>query len=254
MQKIRPAGRALVSIHDVMPATLEQTEAIIRFLGAMGIFRLTLLVVPGKDWSAAEISQLRQWQSAGLELAGHGWFHRVHRRETIRHRLHDRWFSRNEAEHLSLETKAVRDIILCCYRWFCRVGLRPPLLYVPPAWALGRLSRYHLEKLPFGLYETLTGIHRVRPHRFNLLPVTGYMADTRGRKRALRLLNPISRRLPWQPLRVAIHPNDLDLPLAMDLLQQLSQCRRFLTYADLAGINALDTIDSRTTFTPASQS
>ncbi|MFO8048144.1 MAG: polysaccharide deacetylase family protein [Desulfosudaceae bacterium] len=221
---------ALVSIHDVMPHNLSRVEQILFFLRQRSVSRLTLLVVPGRNWCRNDLNRLRSWQSSGIELAGHGWCHLVRRMTTTGHRLHGKFISRNEAEHLSLSAAAVFDLIYNCYHWFETSGLRAPLLYVPPAWAMGKGPRQNGRKLPFGLYETQAGVHDARSGRFHLMPVTGYMADTPARVLSLRMINRVNLVLPGGPVRVAIHPDDLDLPLRPDLERHLAGFERFFDY------------------------
>ncbi len=224
---------ALVSIHDVMPETMTRVCDIIRFLKRKQVHRLTLLVVPGKSWTFRQIDQLRSFQQDGIELAGHGWRHRVYRMNTVWHRLHGRLISRDEAEHLSLSESEIADIISRCYQWFVKMGLAPPTLYVPPAWAMGKLSRVHWQTLPFSLYETQSGVYDVYAASHYRMPVIGYMADTRSRVVSLKLVNAISLGLSSVQMRIAIHPNDMYLPLMSDLDRHLARFDHFLNYTDI---------------------
>ncbi|HYM14901.1 MAG TPA: DUF2334 domain-containing protein, partial [Dehalococcoidia bacterium] len=109
-------------------------------------------------------------------------------------------------------------------RWFADAGLAAPQLYVPPAWALGALRSESLPAPPFRWIETLTGIHDLRARRFHVLPLAGFEADNGFRGVALRASNGASAafaRISGRPLRVAVHPHDLDLRLAGDLRRLL---------------------------------
>ena len=155
-------ARTLVSIHDVMPETLDKVDDILqRLAGTVTLTpgTVTLLVVPGRDWSADDIAVLRRWADAGHELAGHGWVHEVEHIRGIRHRLHSLFISRNVAEHLALDARGICRLVEDCHGWFVRKGLPAPTMYVPPAWAMGRIGTDDLEKLPFRYYETLSGIY-----------------------------------------------------------------------------------------------
>lgn len=224
---------AIVSVHDVMPETLPRVKEIIGLLERMRAFPVTLLVVPGRQWSKRAIADLNALQANGYELAGHGWDHICGEKTSHWHRLHGQLISGNEAEHLSLCTPAICGRIQACYRWFEETGLAPPMLYVPPAWAMGRISGKVLDVLPFRLYETQLGIYDSTAGLFTQLPVAGYMADTPFRFTALKLTNLVNRYLFSRPLRIAIHPQDLSLPMARDLKQHLSQTRQFLSYGDV---------------------
>jgi len=228
-----PRRTAILSIHDVMPETFARVLDIVRFIEARGANRFTLLVVPGKRWSAEQIGQLKALQDRGVDLAGHGWQHRIYRRTKWAHRLHGRIISRDSAEHLSLTQQEVAEIIARCYRWFADVGLAPPQLYVPPSWAMGRMPCRCRRMLPFRLYETQFGLFDCRRSTPYILGVTGYMADTPFRRIALRGLNRANMALFRGPLRIAIHPDDLRLPLAGELCRHLRRCSRYIRYTDI---------------------
>ena len=225
---------AIVSIHDVMPYTLPQVRKIIRFLRVRGVTTFTLLVVPGKEWTDSQIMQLQKWQDNGAELAGHGWAHRITGQKGAWHSIHARFISRNEAEHLSRTRQDIENTICRCYRWFGHVGLNKPFLYVPPAWAMGRVQRKDLSGFPFFFYESLSGVFDVQRNTHRYLPLTGYMADTAMRTQCLKVFNAINLAWPARPCRVAIHPGDLDFSLQSDLSRHLAMFDGFMSYNEIA--------------------
>lgn len=219
-----------------MPQTLTEVRKILHVLEDLRICPVTLLVVSGLDWSERELCMLRSLQNAGYELAGHGWYHQCCPPETFKHKVHSAVISRNTAEHLSLKPVQIIDVIQRCFQWFQDVGLQLPNLYVPPAWAIGQIPRNTLKALPFRIYECLTGIYDIRTGHSFRLPLVGYMADTRLRIWLLRILNYINRRFSVSfglPLRIAIHPYDLQLGLVSDLKTLLKQYTCFLSYPDI---------------------
>ncbi|MFO7803015.1 MAG: polysaccharide deacetylase family protein [Desulfovermiculus sp.] len=224
---------AIVSIHDVMPSTLPKVGQIIRFLQALHVHALTLLIVPGKEWTDRQIAQLLAWQNKGVELAGHGWQHRITGKKGVWHTFHAQVISRDEAEHLSKSRQEIAEIIYRSYDWFQQAGLAEPLLYVPPVWAMGSMPGRELFRLPFALYETLTGVFDVQRQRYRFMPLTGYMADTHIRTLCLKALNAVNLALPGGPVRVAIHPNDLHYALKADLSRHLGRFDQFLTYKEI---------------------
>ncbi|MBA1145914.1 DUF2334 domain-containing protein [Ectothiorhodospiraceae bacterium WFHF3C12] len=227
-------ANALISIHDVMPETLPQTAAILRLLGHAGIPRATLLVVPGRRWSVADLDTLRYWSRLGHRLAGHGWSHHVDRHRSVHGRLHGRLFSRQAAEHLALDAPGVLHLMHRNYQWFASHDLPRPGLYVPPAWALGALARGDLTRQPFRQIETLTGVYDTASGAFTTLPVIGFEADTPWRAVALRASNALARRLTLgRPLRIAIHPHDPHLRLGEALRRTLARVDRCLHYDEL---------------------
>ncbi|MCF1184941.1 polysaccharide deacetylase family protein [Marichromatium gracile] len=227
--------RTLVSVHDVMPETLPRVERLLALLEAERVYPVTLLVVPGGAWDRTALARLRQWQQRGHELAGHGWHHRVGRYGGWYHRLHARLISRDVAEHLALDAEGIGALISRCHAWFGDQGLDAPELYVPPAWAMGRIARSALAELPFERYEYLSGVLSAESGLFAPVPMLGYEADTAARARAVRLWNRINRSRArargW--LRIGIHPQDLELRLAESLRQDLRGYRHHSRYAAL---------------------
>ncbi len=228
--------RAIVSIHDVAPHTLPQTLELIALLESQGSRRATLLVVPGADWSQADLAVLRRLEDEGHELAAHGWHHRCEGITSWTHRLHSLVLSRDLAEHLSLDAPQIAALVTASHWWFPQVGLRPPELYVPPAWAMGPLRRETLRAMPFAMYESLTGVYHAETGRHRRLPLVGFEANTRWRRLTLRAINALNTTLAraWnRPLRIAVHPFDLTYHLADDLRTLLHRPLHFMRYAEL---------------------
>ena len=226
-------SNSLVSIHDVMPSTLQSVGELLELCQQSGIEKTTLLVVPGKHWLQADLHQLRQWVDEGIEIAGHGWTHHCGSIKTVFHRVHSRLLSRNVAEHLSRSSSEIESLIHRCHDWFQQQGLPRPKLYVPPAWALGSLRKSSLSSLPFNLIETLSGLIDVRSQKRIRLPLFGFEADTLFRQWSLRSFNASARILASctaTPARIAIHPFDHQLRLAEHLKRVLEMPYQSVSY------------------------
>ena len=224
---------ALVSVHDVMPETLTRIEAIISLLRDKGVEQITLLVVPGRNWNNRQLAWLRERQQEGLILAGHGWQHQVARRKTLYHKLHGVVLSRMVAEHLSLSEQEIARLIERCFQWFSDQGLSAPSLYVPPAWARGPVRNSTLDTLPFQYYEDFSGVYYSDKGRRVRLPLTGYEADNRLRAPILAAwnrCNEFQSRVSGKPLRITVHPHDLELGLTRQLVSQLGRAKSFVGY------------------------
>ena len=218
---------AAISIHDVMPTTLGEVADILGVLEAEAAGPVQLLVVPGLPWTGEGIDQLRAWQLAGHELVGHGWQHRVDQINGLSHRLHSLFLSRNVAEHLALDEDGIADLIARCHAWFATNDLAAPDYYVPPAWAMGRISRGRLAQLPFRRYEVFSGVIDGESGRLDYSPLAGFEADTLLRAAVLKVWNGSNVILSGtlhRPLRISIHPFDLTYALSNDLKQLV---RRF---------------------------
>ena len=224
---------ALLSIHDVMPETLDRVERILELCEAAGTPPVTLLVVPGRAWQAEDIDRLRTWQQAGHELAAHGWHHRIPHYGGVYHRLHSAVLSRNVAEHLALSPEDVVALMTRSHAWFARHGLPAPSLYVPPAWALGRLPAGAFSRLPFARIEVLRGLIELPAGRLEALPLVGFEADTAWRAAVLGGWNRLQQRRARarrRPLRIGIHPDDPDLRLGQQLRELLRSPLDFRPY------------------------
>ena len=226
---------AVVSIHDVMPRTLDSVEELLALCDRYAVRRPALLVVPGLDWEDAELERLMVWEQAGCELIAHGWVHETRPRR-LYHRLHAALISRNVAEHLDLDAADIIELMRRSHAWFSEHGLRPPTTYVPPAWALG-LDSKRVSDTPFDCIETLGGLLTPRDAiRRHPMPLLGFEADTPVRSWFLRRWNRhqegLARRK-GEVLRISIHPKDHKLYLRGDLERTLNRPWRFMSYAEL---------------------
>ena len=207
----------LVSVHDVMPSTLDRVASLLAFIEAKDGIQpdaVDLLVVPGAEWDEETLARLREWVAKGYRLAGHGWTHRAERIRGFYHRLHSVVISRDVAEHLALSRDELRDLVQCCYCWFADNELPSPATYVPPSWAMGALRRRDLDELPFRYYETLSGIYDSAAGVFRRVPLIGFEADTALRASLLHVTNALNgamAQLSGRPLRIGLHPHDLHL-------------------------------------------
>ena len=220
----------LLSLHDVAPSVLDQVEAIVRRVVELGAPPPLLLVVPNVGWDDRSLHRLRQLIEAGCPLAGHGWEHQAPPPASLYHRLHGLVLSRDQAEHLSRSTEDLVDRVRRCHAWFAETGLPIPELYVPPAWALGALDDATLATLPFHYVESLSGFIDTRTGRRVRVPVIGFEADTQGRRLGLAVWNRLQGRIArWLgiPMRISIHPRDLELLLADDLIRTIDRTDRF---------------------------
>jgi len=220
-----------------MPQTLSCVLFIIETLNRLGVSPVTLLIVPGSGWDRPGLETLRDLDRSGYHLAGHGWNHTGRQPKTTAHKLHSAVISKGAAEHLSRAPGEVVRLIQQCFDWFSDNNLSPPALYVPPAWAMGPVAQKTLDRVPFKLYETLSGIYDAESGTFRRLPLVGFEADSSVRIHFLRIFNAINRWLSARlglPCRVAIHPHDFQLGLGEHLLNTVKQFPNFIDYLHIA--------------------
>jgi predicted deacetylase len=212
--------KAVLSLHDVMPETFDRMEEILHRLAETGFPPITLLVVPGRDWKEPQLRRLRELAGQGYALAAHGWHHEVDHPSGIYHRLHSALISRNVAEHLALDETGILELMERSAKWFPEQGLPMPDLYVPPAWALGKIRREALQGLPFRYIEVLRGFLDTRTGRLRGLPLVGFEVEDPWRKVFLSRWNRfqlLRARRSGNPVRIGLHPNDFHLLMARDL-------------------------------------
>lgn len=253
-----------------MPHTMDRVEHILDWLKERGVPPVALLVVPGRAWEPQQIERLRDLAAEGHELAAHGWLHETTPKR-IYHRLHAALISRHVAEHLDLNSLGILELMQRSRQWFGENDLPRPDFYLPPAWALGPLAKADLARAPYQLIETTRGlIHlntlqsdnpnslsaptqagdrrgpiRLRPEdesgvvHFQKLHLTGYEADTPFREFFLRRWNAAQARAAERknlPLRISIHPDDLDLRVADQLDMQIRSVQNFLDYKNALSV------------------
>jgi predicted deacetylase len=230
--------KAIISIHDCMPETMDKIQYILKWLKERHVPPVTILVVPGKNWSENQLSLLKQFTEEGHILSAHGWYHHTQAKKIL-HRIHSLIISKDVAEHLDLNQQGILELINKSCQWFIQKQLPAPSLYVPPAWALGAINKKTLTKTSVKQIEVTRGvIHLSSSHKPKLqtLPLTGYEADSPFRVCFLSKWNQFQQRQAQNkslPLRISIHPYDLDLPIAEQLEQQLKSVETFLNYTDL---------------------
>lgn len=210
---------AIVSIHDVMPTTLDGVCALAELIPNRYRPKVPLLVVPGMEWTTRDIDQLKQLSDSGFTLAGHGWQHLTPTIRGVYHRLHSLLISRQAAEHLSFSRTDLFAILEDNSQWFALHQLPTPNFYIPPAWALGALTRDDLKILPFRYYEDILGIFDSETGEYRRLPLMGFEADTVFRQHFLSFWNLFNEKISSsaRPVRVALHPQDLNYRLAHQL-------------------------------------
>lgn len=228
--------KALVSIHDLMPDTMARVEVILDWLDSLNVPPVTLLVVPGKAWTPEQIVRLRELADKGHQLAAHGWHHQTTPRK-LYHRLHSLLISRDVAEHLDLDSQGVLDLLIQSGTWFTEHQLPQPEFYVPPAWALGFISKEHLQQAPYRMIETTRGLIRLENGiERESYPLTGFEADTYLRETFLRHWNRIQTTKAIRsrkPLRISIHPDDLQLRAADQMEALLKMDWEYLSYRNI---------------------
>jgi len=226
---------AIVSIHDVMPNTLGRVLLLLEKMQHLENRHITLLIVPGLDWTKEHLDTLHRLEEEQYTFAGHGWEHTTRHVSGFYHRFHSAFISRNAAEHLSLTRGEIKRLMEDCYQWFKDNSFTPPDMYVPPAWAMGSISNEDLTSAPFRYFENTSGFIDSESGRQLTLPLVGFEADNAIRSISLALWNGLNKILGSRkrPVRVSIHPYDTELLLQKALEKTLQNVTNAVDYHTL---------------------
>ena len=213
-----------ISIHDVSPHNLDDISNIIQILkNKYRINKICLLVIPGLNWNKQQVQKLKNWQNDGIEIAAHGWNHRAETNKTFFHKIHSLLMSADCAEHLSKNRKDIYEMMKKSYNWFIRNGFKKPSLYVPPAWAFGKITKQELNQFKFTHFECTTGM--VHNQKYFFLPLLGFKEKTYLRAKIRQFFNSLNYFIAHFTglIRIAIHPDDFKLYLKRDAVKYLSK-------------------------------
>jgi predicted deacetylase len=204
----------IVSVHDVSPATAEESAWWVERLEDYGL-KATLLVIPG-PWRGAALSRqdrmsrrLLSWADAGHEVSLHGWNHTQADAGGQVVRL----VARGSGEFATLDAGEARSR-LEMGRSLLESNHIPHPGFTPPGWLISRDAAPQVGVAGFDYYTTLAGIHDLRRRRVLHVPVVCH----RPRSRLTGLAAAVVRagyhlsHVAHRDLRLAIHPDDTHDP------------------------------------------
>lgn len=225
----------VVSIHDVAPRNLEAVQRLRDHLDRWGADRVTLLTVPhyhGEDFlprSPQAVRWLKERADGGDEVALHGYYHRERRtvRRPIR-RLKSRLLGGRQAEMLSMNDGEQRRVLERGKILVEDLLGREVRGFVAPSWLeTGGLGRT-LSEAGFSWHETSLCLEKLPRGRRLRAPVIAFGSGGRASRLAsvllTRGLEPVAdaaATLGLAPVRIALHPGDLDSPAVMRSVEGL---------------------------------
>lgn len=213
--------KLVVSLHDVHPSSLATVARQRQELRALGVRRVSLLVVP--HWHRREsvgsdekfIRTLSQWRDEGDEIVLHGW---THSSEGLQERASDwfwtRLYTSREAEFHLASPEETRVRLITGRELFEKLGW-PCVGFIAPAWLMAPYTVEVLRELGFAYTVTRQLVislgSSARP-----IASTSLCYSTRSgwRRAASRVWNPsLARTLRQTPLlRISLHPGDIAYP------------------------------------------
>ena len=236
-----PGRQILVSIHDVTPAHAVRIQKIFDLFSDVGLARYALLVIPDyhRGWPLDRHTEfaadLRRRQDAGMEIFLHGlWHDEVGLRRSVRQVLIGAGRTSREAEFLLLKPAEAADRIDRGLEMLRTCGLAP-VGFVPPGWLFGEDTVRIIRQRNLPITEGIVVVTDTHTGRRRIAPALGWDTRTRWLAVACAGLAAIRRRLEWSRLvRVAIHPQDIDDPVAgpslRNVLRKLLETREAVSY------------------------
>jgi hypothetical protein len=222
----------IVSLHDAHPGSRAAIAEQVAFLGAYGIRRASILVVPEFHHAglvtrdAAFCAAVSGWQEAGHELVLHGYFH--DRRESPPENLSTLFWTRiytnREAEFLDLPSGTARARLEKGLELFASLGWKTRG-FVAPAWLMARPLPDLLGRMGFAYTTRLREIVPLGPGAARPTLSQSLCYSTRSGWRPLASCawnKRLFRRLRETDLiRLSLHPRDLEFPLIRRQVDQI---------------------------------
>ena len=241
---------AVVSIHDVAPATHGESAHLLAHVEEVGV-RASLLVVPG-TWRGHRlvdgtefVDWLRAAHDRGHEIVAHGWEHRAvddaTARPNLARRVGERVLTRGCAEFSALgRTEAERraSLSLSALR---SCGFAPSG-FVAPGWSLSPAASDVLRALGYGYTTTRLAVTDLTVSRSIPVPAVCHRPGSPISAFAACMLVAVVelRCRDRRSIRLALHPDDvhderLERATSRALHALDASTLEFVTYAELIG-------------------
>ena len=246
MSGASPTRSLVVSIHDVSPLTREATDRILVDLRAIGIARLSLLVIPNHHHKAEIAGDqdfafwLNDRVARGCEAALHGYFHQREQKqgESARTRFMTRLYTAGEGEFFDIGYENARTILARGREELTEAAGVAPSGFVAPAWLLSSDAERALRDLGFTYTTRLKGYWDLAHNCVHPTQSLCWSVRSRWRRAmSLRWNAHLFGRLEANPLmRISIHPPDIEhrqiWRQIVELCARAVETRRPIAYID----------------------
>jgi predicted deacetylase len=210
----------LISLHDVSPLTLSDSQDAMTLLSELGVARstLTVLVIPkheGKipiDRHAPTVQFLRDLQEGGATLVMHGLTHRMAGRAwTPAGLLLAHVLARGQGEFHGSDAAETERRLDEGQEILRRAGLEQATrAFVPPAWLLSLSARDVVAQRGFDFYELFQGIVHQQQRLAGRVICWGSLNPLEAV--ATAVYAGVQSKTDGPDTRLAIHPADMRLP------------------------------------------
>lgn len=241
----RATPRLVVSVHDVAPATAEQTVQWCSDVDSLGI-PVSLLVIPGV-WRAMRLADapdlarlLAQRVRHGDEIVLHGLTHAAGPAGPRYRRAVGHLVARGAAEFAALDEGEARRRLREGRAALERAGLRA-FGFTPPGWLASPGAVAALAAEGFTYLTTHRGLHDLRTRRTHPGFALSHRPGGFGEGLGVALMRRVAQRSTARGglIRIALHPDDLSRPGLREATLRtieavLAAGGRAMTYGDLA--------------------
>ncbi len=210
----------VVSLHDVSPLTRPTFERMLADLGAWGVGRCSLLVIPDHHRRGCMLADAGfcRWvetlAAQGHELVVHGYYHQRAARpaETWRQRCVTRVYTQGEGEFYDLSRDEAAALLARARADFARLDAPAPTGFIAPAWLLSDGANEAVRAAGFRYTTYLTGVRDYRAAGDEFIPARSLVYSPRNAWRRACSLGynaGLARWLRDAPLlRLGLHPPD----------------------------------------------
>lgn len=239
--------RLVVSVHDVAPATADETARWCADADALGV-PVSLLVIPG-PWRGMALAAapdyarvLRARAERGDELMLHGWTHVAGPEGSAVRRAVGRAVARGAAEFAALDEAQAADRLQAAFRVLAQLRLDTPG-FTPPGWLASPSAERALKRAGYRYTTNHLGVRDLRSGRLH----RGFALSHRpggglGERLGAAIVQGGARRFAARGglVRIALHPDDLHRPGLRDATLRaiesvLRAGGRATTYAGVVG-------------------
>lgn len=208
----------VVSVHDVAPATAEAARDWCASLDLFGV-PASLLVVPG-PWRGGALADdpdlaawLQQRCAGGDEVVLHGWAHAAPPGGPAWRRMVGAAVARGAGEFWTLDEAEARRRLELGRDALGAAGLMADG-FTPPGWLASPATLAALRSLGFGFTTGHGGVRDLRTGARHHAPALSHRPGVFGERLGAWLVPAVAARraAAGRPVRIALHPDDLDRP------------------------------------------
>src|SRR5258706_11234525 len=211
-------GRApslVVSVHDVSPATADQTARWCSDMDDLGV-PVSLLVIPG-PWRGMQLAQAPEYARVltervahGDDIVLHGWTHAAGPEGPWARRMVGRLVARGAAEFAALDTDEAIVRLRAGQAALVAAGL-PTHGFTPPGWLASPGAVAALRREGFHYLTTHRGLHDLRSRRTYRGFALSHRPGGVGEQLGVAMMRTWARRNARRGalVRIALHPDDL---------------------------------------------